>query len=185
MRLFAALVPPPEVLEDLEAFLEPRLASAPFRWARADQWHVTLAFYGEVPDVRVDDLVERLEVAAGRRRSQRLAVGGGGAFPSAADAKVLWAGLEPEDPADLDRLAAGCRGAAARAGVRVDGRGFVPHLTLARLRVPQDVVRWLRLLDTYAGPAWAADRVALVASHLGQGAGRRPRYEVVAELPLG
>jgi RNA 2',3'-cyclic 3'-phosphodiesterase len=42
----------------------------------------------------------------------------------------------------------------------------------------------VRLLDGYAGPPWTADRVVLVASHLGEGPRRRPRHEVVAELLL-
>lgn len=193
MRLFAALVPPEDALLDLEEFLEPRLAAAPpdrsWRWTSVEQWHVTLAFYGEVPDGRVDDLVERLETAAGRRHPPQLAVAGGGAFPDALSAKVVWLGLRgagPDASADLlevDRLATGCRSAASRVGVRVDARAFTPHLTLARVRYPQDVVRWLRVLDTYEGPPWWADRVTLFASHLGRGG--RPRHEVVAEVPLG
>jgi 2'-5' RNA ligase len=47
------------------------------------------------------------------------------------------------------------------------------------------VVRWVRLLDTYAGPLWPVDELHLVASHLGEGPRRRPRYEVVAALPFG
>jgi 2'-5' RNA ligase len=43
----------------------------------------------------------------------------------------------------------------------------------------------VRLLDAYRGPAWTASEVVLVASHLGEGPRRRPRHEVVAELPLG
>lgn len=195
MRLFAALVPPVEATEDLEAFLDPRLVAAPqdrsWRWAAVEQWHVTLAFYGEVPEARVDDLVERLVAAAARRRPPEVAVADGGAFPDALSAKVLWLGLRgsgPDPAADLlevERLATGCRAAASRVGVRVDGRTFTPHLTLARMRYPQDVVRWLRVLDTYQGPPWVADRVTLLASYLGQGASRRPRYEAVAEIPLG
>jgi 2'-5' RNA ligase len=46
------------------------------------------------------------------------------------------------------------------------------------------VSNWVRLLDAYTGPAWTADRIELVASHLGEGPGRRPRYETVAAIPL-
>jgi 2'-5' RNA ligase len=45
--------------------------------------------------------------------------------------------------------------------------------------------RWLRVLELYAGPAWVAREVTLIASHLGEGRGNRPRYEAVATLPLG
>jgi 2'-5' RNA ligase len=46
------------------------------------------------------------------------------------------------------------------------------------------VTDWVRLLDAYDGPAWTVDTLTLVASYLGEGPRGRPRYEVVAELPL-
>ncbi|WP_435746949.1 RNA 2',3'-cyclic phosphodiesterase [Nocardioides sp. SYSU DS0663] len=189
--MFAALVPPDHAVEDLEEFLEPRRdagrSQGGFRWAGADQVHLTLAFYADVPVRALDDLVERLGRAAARRTPFEVRVTGGGAFPDVARARVLWAGLGLDEAGatELDRLATGCRSAAVKAGVAVDGQRFRPHLTVARLGRPAEVTRWVRLLDSYAGPAWTADRVALVESHLGQGPRGRPRYDVVEELPLG
>ena len=37
MRLFAALVPPPEVLEHLDEFFDVRRDAGEFRWVQADQ----------------------------------------------------------------------------------------------------------------------------------------------------
>jgi 2'-5' RNA ligase len=187
MRMFVALVPPAEALADLDAFLEPRRDAASFRWTGIDQVHVTLAFYADVADRRLDDLVERLDRAAGRRTPFDTAITGGGAFPDARRARVVWAGLDLDESGrtELDRLATGCRAAASRAGVAVDGQRFRPHLTVARTGRPAEVTSWVRLLDAYAGPRWTADRVQLVASHLGEGPRGRPRYETVAELGLG
>jgi 2'-5' RNA ligase len=67
----------------------------------------------------------------------------------------------------------------------VDGAPFRPHLTLARLRRAADVVRWLRLLDTYESRPWTVTELALVRSYLGQGAGGRPHHEVVEVFALG
>jgi len=187
MRMFAALVPPAAALTDLDAFLEPRREVAPFRWTSIDQVHVTLAFYADVEDRRLDELVERLGRAAARRTAPDTAISGGGAFPDVRRARVVWAGLDLDDAGrtEVDRLATGCRAAASRAGVAVDGQRFRPHLTVARTGRPTEVTSWVRLLDGYAGPRWTADRVHLVASHLGEGPRGRPRYETVAELPLG
>ena len=187
MRLFVALVPPPSAVEHLDAFLEVRRSAAPFRWASAEQFHVTLAFLAEVEERRLDDLVERIGRAAARRTSFDTRIAGGGAFPNAGRARVLWAGLDLDESGhtELDRLATGCRAAANRAGIAVDGQRFRPHVTLARLGHPAEVSDWVRLLDTYAGPTWPVDRVALVASYLGEGPRRRPRYETLDELELG
>ncbi|MDO9457889.1 RNA 2',3'-cyclic phosphodiesterase [Nocardioides sp.] len=187
MRLFVAVVPPEEVVDHLDAFLEPRREHGRFRWTSAEQLHVTLAFLEQVPERSLDALVEGLQRGAARRQPFEARVAGGGAFPDPAHAKVLWAGLDlaVDARAELDRLAAGARAAASHAGLVVDGQRFRPHVTLARLGRGQEVTRWVRLLDGYAGPAWTVDRVVLVESHLGEGPRRRPRHEPVAELELG
>lgn len=186
MRLFAALVPPERALEHLDDFLEVRREAGPFRWTQSDQVHVTLAFLAEVPDRSLDELVERLGRAAGRRTAFTTAIAGGGAFPDVARARVLWAGLDLDETGrtELARLATGARAAATRSGIVVDGQRFRPHLTVARLGRPQEVTRWVRLLDAYRGPAWTADTLTLVHSHLGEGPRNRPRYEAIAELAL-
>ena len=186
MRLFAALVPSEEAVEHLDAFLEVRRSAASFRWASADQLHVTLAFLAEVEERRIEDLSERLGRAAARRTAFETAIAGGGAFPNVGRARVIWAGLDLDEPGrtELDRLATGCRAAANRAGIEVDGQRFRPHVTVARLGRPQEASSWVRLLDGYAGPRWTADRVTLVASYLGEGPRARPRYESVGEFPL-
>ena len=184
--MFAAVVPPAEVVEHLDAFLEVRRAAGAFRWVSTEQLHVTVAFLADVPDRRLDDLVERLTRAARRRTAFAAAVTGGGAFPNAARARVLWAGLDLDEHGrtELTRLATGARAAANRAGVPVDGQRFRPHVTLARLGHPQEVSSWVRLLDAYRGPAWTVDRLTLVASYLGEGPRGRPRYEPVEEFAL-
>jgi 2'-5' RNA ligase len=185
-RMFVAVQPSEEAVEHLDEFLSVRRAAAEFRWALPTQFHVTLAFLDTVADRHFDELVERLERAAGRRTSFATRVTGGGAFPNPARARVLYAGLDltPEDRVELDRLATGARAAAGRTGIAVDGQRFRPHITLARLQRPTEVSNWVRLLDAYAGPEWQVDRIALVASYLGEGPRGRPRYETVAELPL-
>ena len=183
MRMFVAVLPPEDVVEDLDEFLAPRREAGAFRWSTPEQWHLTLAFAENVPDRAYDELVVRLTDAAAKRRPIRAAVAGGGAFPHAGRAKVLYAGIEADD--DLERLATGARNAVTTSGVVVDGQRFRPHLTLARMGRPVEATRWVRLLDAYAGPAWTVEEIALVASHLGEGPRKRPRHEVVETFSLG
>jgi 2'-5' RNA ligase len=112
-------------------------------------------------------------------------IAGGGAFPHPDAAKVLWAGLRTTDHAELVRMSEGARRAASAAGVAPDGQRFRPHLTVARMGRPRQVTRWVQLLDAYEGPSWQAGEWSLVASHLGEGPGRRPRYEEAARFHVG
>lgn len=184
--MFVALRPPETAVEDLDEFLAVRRDAAGFRWTPADHLHVTLAFLAAVPDRALDDLHERLARAAARRHGVTVRIAGGGAFPHVAGARVLWAGLHGEPPAqeELRRLATGVRAAAGKAGIAVDGQRFRPHLTVARLGRPTEVTSWVRLLDAYSGPVFETSAVELVASHLGEGPRGRPRHERVATFPL-
>ena len=187
MRMFVAVVPPESAVEHLDEFLEVRREAGPFRWTLAEQLHVTLAFLAEVPDRSLDDLMERLGRAARRRTPVATRVAGGGAFPDAGRARVLWAGLDLEEAGrtELSRMATGARAAASKAGVAVGGQRFRPHVTIARLGRPAEVSSWVRLLDAYRGPEWRVDRWSLVASHLGAGPRGRPRHEVVETFDVG
>lgn len=191
VRVFVALAPPEEAVEHLVDFLEPRRQAREaegLRWSLPEQLHVTLAFAAAVEERRLDGLLDGVAAALAKRRPVPTRVAGGGAFPDAARAKVLWAGLDlaaDDDAAELAALAAGVRTALARAGVPVDGAGFRPHVTLARLGRPRDLTRWVQLLDAYAGPRWSAGELAVVASYLGDGPGGRPRHDELARLPVG
>ena len=52
-------------------------------------------------------------------------------------------------------------------------------------RESAEATRWVRILETYDGPSWPVFEVAVIASHLGEGPGGTPRYETLAELPIG
>lgn len=184
--MFVALRPPPEALESLAEFLAPRQESDEgLRWTAQEQWHVTLAFMPDVAERCLDDLLARLERAAARRTPFPVTLAGGGSFPNPSRARVLYTRVETDGhEEELARLATGARAAANKSGAEAEGGRFHPHLTLARLRRPAEVTRWLRVLEAYRGPTWQASEVTLVESHLGEGPRNRPRYEEVASFRL-
>ena len=120
MRLFVAVVPPIEVVEDLSEFVEPRREHPDddIRWAADEHWHITLAFLGDVPDWKTEELGERLERAAKRQKPFELQLTGAGAFPGVPDARVLYAGVRDETES-LKHLSMTTRAAANRRGTEV------------------------------------------------------------------
>ena len=190
MRMFVAIEPPVDAVEHLDGFLAVRRESGPeVRWTSPSGWHLTLAFMGSAPERVVEDVVDGVGAVASRAAPIGLSVTGGGCFPDVTRAKVLWAGVGGASASgtveDLGRLARGVRSACAVAGAAPEGGAFVPHLTVGRFSWAQDATRWLRVLSTYAGPAWVASDVVVVASHLPRERGHGPRHEVLARLPLG
>ena len=187
-RLFAAIVPPDDVIEHLDAFLDPRRDAEPgFRWTPSHQLHITLAFMESVEERRIEDYVDRLADGLSGTPVPEIALAGPVTFPDAGTARVLAVGVASvSESADvvLERLAGRARNAAVVSGIEVDGSRFKPHATIARLRRPTEATNWVRLLETYVGPSWPVYEVAIVASHLGEGAHNGPRYETIAEIPL-
>ena len=182
MRLFVALSPPADALDELEAAVAPLRPTRPdLRWTSRESWHVTLAFLGEVDDDVLGKLTARLENAAAERGGLLLSAGGGGAFPTAPRARVLWTRLRGDQDALRDM--AGSMAAQARhAGAPPpdESRRFRPHITLARSREPTDVSPLVGELAGYAGSKWTADRVHLIRSHLGP----QTWYESIGDWPL-
>lgn len=184
MRLFVAIAPPTAVLDELDALVGPLRTRRPdLRWTNREAWHVTLAFLGQVDESVAARLSPRLERAARRHRTFRLAFSGAGAFPVPGRANVLWSGLSG-DRGTLAHLAESVAAGASRAGAPPPdkGRRFQPHLTLARCRMPSDVTELVAALAAYQGQPWTADRIHLIRSHLGTVG--KPRYATLGSWPL-
>lgn len=179
MRLFVAIDPSDEAVQSLAAIVP---VNAQLRYVPRVQWHVTLAFYGEVAETLLDELAERLSRAAARTPLLHLSVNGGGTFPTRVDrARVLWCGLSGDTSA-LSRLAERAVAAGRRCGIAIDDREFRPHITLARSRGPStDMTSMLTALAQYVGPEWTTDRVRLIRSYPGP----QTRHELLASWQLG
>lgn len=198
MRLFAAIRPPEHVLRHLELALDvvggtgdgsggaPRL-----RWTPGADRHVTLAFYGDVPQGAVDEVDAALARAAASSRAFDLSLRGAGVF----DHRVVWIGVQ----GDVDALA-GLVGGAVRLGEEVLGRHDPrprsrAHLTVARLadrsgsrRVPDragGAADLVRAMAVYEGPRWSVEDVVLVESRPGHGRSGGPLCLDRARCPLG
>ncbi|HEY8479462.1 MAG TPA: RNA 2',3'-cyclic phosphodiesterase [Spirillospora sp.] len=181
-----ALVPPPDILDELEEAVLPHRDIVPgLRWVRRELLHVTLTFLGEVDDRTLDRLVPRLERAVGRHERMLLSLAGAGAFPgNGAHARVLWTGLYGDRRA-VARLAASTTAAGRRVGTLPDKhRAFRPHMTLARSRKPVDVRPFLEEMAAFAGTPWTVDSVHLMRSHLPGKGDDRLRYESLKSWAL-
>ena len=181
MRLFVALAPPGEAVEELQGVTAglPALAVG-LRWTRPEQWHVTLAFLGEVDEDTANELTRRLSRVATRHPPLSLAFSGGGRFGP----RVLWTAVQG-DRDRLRRLADSVRAAARRSHVQVEHRPYRPHLTLARANHGTDLRPLVARLAPWQGLPWVADRLYLVRSRLGAAPDGSALHEPSASWPLG
>ena len=180
MRLFVAVWPPEDALAEVAELVDRVRPLAPeLRWALPEQWHLTLAFLGEVAEDALPELSRRLERAARRHEAMTLSLAGGGRFGD----RVLWTRVQGARD-QLRQLAASAAAAARRTGIAVEDRPYRPHLTLARARTRADLRPLVAALDSFQGRPWVARELHLMRSRLGQGRDRTAAYETVFAWPL-
>ncbi|MEU3375193.1 RNA 2',3'-cyclic phosphodiesterase [Streptomyces sp. NPDC006660] len=186
MRLFAAVLPPPEALDELGRAAR-ELGTLPgadaLRWTEREAWHLTLAFLGEVDEPVLAELHARLARAARRTDPFTLRLHGGGRF----DGRALWTSVAGGLDA-LRLLADRADAAARRSGIPMERhRRHVPHLTLARSRTPVDLRPYVAGLGAFEGSPWPVTELTLVRSFLPGGGvpGEGPRHEPVGRWALG
>ncbi|MCX5388611.1 RNA 2',3'-cyclic phosphodiesterase [Streptomyces sp. NBC_00094] len=167
VRVFIALAPPDDAKDELADALRPAYDAYPrMRWNRIEDWHITLAFLGELPVTAVPLLRPPLAHLAATHRPLELALRGGGHF----DDRVLWSGIDG-DVDGLQRLATDVRTVVKECGIDFPERPLRPHLTLARARRddPTSVVTVADGLASFAGRRWPTERLHLVGSNFGRG----------------
>lgn len=170
VRLFAGVWPSDEVVDVLTGLRRPSVPGV--RWTGAGQWHVTLAFLGEVTEDAVEEVAAALSAATARAAAPPEATVG----PAVT---VLSRSVLCVPVGGLDELAADVRAALADAGSHVEERPFAGHLTLARGRGGRPVPRSLAGEDVRA--SWTVGEVRLVASTPGaQGS----RYATLASATV-
>lgn len=174
IRLFAGIGLPPELAGRL-AVLEAGMRGA--HWVPARNLHVTLRFIGEVDGGVAQEIHECL--AEIRAAAFELTLDGFGTFGSRS-ATALWVGVAKS--AELIHLQAKVDSALARAGVAAEGRRFLPHVTLARLKgTPISRLQAFIAGNSPFRAGFPVDHFTLFRSHLGHGGAE---YEALAEYPL-
>lgn len=181
-RMFAAVVPPREVIEELDAYTDPRRQSdSRLHWASSRQWHLTTLFIDPLPDRSLEPLLESLAEIAARQDAFRVRLAGGGCFPDPTALRVLYLAVQ-QGSDELAHLAKVSRAAASTAGAAPDGTRYVPHLTLARARTRFDATRWLQIVDSFGAFEFEASELVMFESFLGEGPRGGARHAEVARF---
>jgi 2'-5' RNA ligase len=178
LRLFAALDIPDEIASRLLP-LQKGVAGA--KWRARENLHVTLRFFGEVPEPVADDIDGELSAIADRHAPFEIALKGAGAF-GGADPHALWMGVTESD--GLKRLAADCERAARRVKLKPEAHAFKPHVTMAYLsNAPPDRVQsFEQRFALFETPPFRVDRFGLYSSFTRKSA--PSLYRLEAEYPL-
>jgi RNA 2',3'-cyclic 3'-phosphodiesterase len=163
IRLFAAIAVSPDIAQAL-APLQHGVEGA--RWHPPENLHITLRFFGDVPEPTAEDIDEQLQAVGGGPLS--LSLRGVGAFGEGRELRAIWAGLAESEA--LRRLAGRCESAARRAGLKPDTRNYAPHVTLAYLRRADEaaVAAWIQRHNLLKTQAFEVSEFGLYSSWTGR-----------------
>ena len=174
-RLFTGLEIPSVVAQSL-SIMRGGLPGA--RWIDTENYHITLRFIGDIDDALARDIASLLG------RVQR------GAFEIQLDGLTSFGGRKPraivapvKPVPQLMELQAEQERLLQRMGLEPEGRKFMPHVTLARLRdsSSRQVADYLAARGYYRSAAFAVSRFVLFSSRASVGGGP---YVVEADYPL-
>jgi 2'-5' RNA ligase len=185
VRAFVALELPEPVRQALAALVARARLDAPgtLSWVAEEKLHLTLAFLGACAPERLEVLARHLETRLAEEPALPLSLATPGLFPGPARPAVLWVGVGGGERLALlqQRVERLCDGA----GLPVEVRPFVAHLTCARVRRQGPAgalaAHWLPLpVDP---TRWAQSSVSLLRSDPGPGGARDSAMATVALVP--
>ena len=174
-RLFTGVEIPPDIAQMLD-LLRGGLPGA--RWISPENYHLTLRFIGDVDDMVAHEVASLLGRV--RRGAFDLHLEGltsfGGRKPRAVVATVAPEQALLDVQAEHERLM-------RRIGLEPEGRKYLPHVTLARLRTSssRDVAEYLAARGLFRTSPFRVSRIVLFSSRNSVGGGP---YVVEASYPL-
>ncbi|HZI61081.1 MAG TPA: RNA 2',3'-cyclic phosphodiesterase [Pyrinomonadaceae bacterium] len=139
-RTFCAIELSHEVQERLAEHaqqLRQKNPEASASWSKPENVHLTLKFFGNVPTQNLAKISTAASRVAKDFSSFQIRIGSTGVFPRRSRPQVLWIGVE-DSSGRLSDLQLRLEEEFAREGFAKEDRGYRPHLTIARLRRPED-----------------------------------------------
>lgn len=182
LRLFVAVDVPQAVMDQLSVVVAPYRNRIPgARWTRGEGWHVTLKFLGATWPRLMENVRGAVTQAASETAPFESALTVVGAFPSAARARVLWAGMS--DPEGRFPALAKLLNELLAEHFEPEERPFSPHLTLARLVPPRNLAEFVPGLhgSSVGSAPFPVERLVLYRSLLSPGGAR---YEPMLTVPF-
>ena len=181
VRAFFAIDLPEGVRKEVAELSERLRRELPrgVRFPSEESWHLTLKFMGDLPRALLPKLLARASARLQLEAPFEVGLAGLGAFPNARAARVIWIGVG-EGGARLAKLARKLDAAARGVGAPRERRPFHAHLTIGRLREPQQVR--LERLPAPSSSGFSVEEVVLYESRLSSSGAT---YSPLARLPLG
>jgi 2'-5' RNA ligase len=185
IRSFLAIELPKPILRKIEEVQgDLRLAHADVRWVNPEKIHLTLKFFGNIEESRIDPIFKAIEEPILSTPPFSLKVRGVGAFPQMKNPRVIWMGLVNGKEV-LASLQKQIEIQLKKIGFQPEDRPFHPHLTLGRVRSSRGKEELVGRMEKHREEEFGdfqIERVVLFKSDLKP---TGPIYTLLKEMKLG
>lgn len=185
IRSFLAIELPGTIrkkIEEVQGNL--KSSNADVRWVSAEKIHLTLKFFGNIEESRIEPIVKSIEQPIQNTPPFSLMVRGVGAFPHLKNPRVIWLGLidgkevlaffQKEIEVQLEKI-----------GFQKEDRPFHPHLTLGRVKSNREREELVKRMEKFREEDlgnFQVERIILLKSDLKPSG---PIYTPLREMKLG
>jgi len=185
IRSFLAIELPKAILKKIEEIeAELRSTHADVRWVSLEKIHLTLKFFGNIEESKIDSISKSIEEPAQKTAPFSLKVRGVGAFPDLKNPRVIWMGLV-DGKEVLVSFQEQIDHQLKEIGFQSENRPFHPHLTLGRMKSSRGKKELVERMEEHKEEEFGdlqVERVILFKSDLRP---TGPIYTALRELKLG
>ena len=185
IRSFLAIELPKLILKKIEEVQRDlRSTRADVRWVNPEKIHLTLKFFGNIEESRIDPIFKSIEEPIRNTPPYSIEVKGVGAFPQLRNPRVIWIGLvngkeiltsfQKQIETQLEKI-----------GFQTENRPFHPHLTLGRMKSSRGKEEMVGRMEKHREEEFGdfqVERVILFKSDLKPSG---PVYTLLREMKLG
>jgi RNA 2',3'-cyclic 3'-phosphodiesterase len=185
IRSFLAIELPKPILRKIEEVQgDLRSTRADVRWVNPEKIHLTLKFFGNIEESRIEPIFKSIEEPIRNTLPFSLEVRGVGAFPHLRNPRVIWMGLvdgrevlvsfQKQIETQLEKI-----------GFQPEDRPFHPHLTLGRMKSSRGKEELVGRMERHKEEEFGdfqVERVILFKSDLKPSG---PIYTLLKEIKLG
>jgi len=185
IRSFLAIELPKPILKKIEEVQgDLRSTHADVRWVSPEKIHLTLKFFGNIEESRIDLILKSIEEPIRDTSPFSLNVHGIGAFPHLKNPRVIWMGLV-DGKEDLASFQKQIEKQLEKIGFQPEDRPFHPHLTLGRMKSSQGKEELVGRMEKYREEEFGdfqVERATLFKSNLRP---TGPIHTPLKEMKLG
>ncbi len=185
IRSFLAIELPEPILKKIgEVQGDLRSTHAEVGWTNFKKIHLTLKFFGNIEESRIDPIFKSIEEPVRKTLPFSLKVRGVGAFPHMKNPRVIWIGLVDEKEV-LSSFQKQIETQLEKIGIQPEDRPFHPHLTLGRMKSSRGKEELVKRMERHREEEFGGfqvERVVLFKSDLKP---TGPIYTPLKEMELG